>query len=34
MSQPVHETVIFPIAPSTAQLDRLIAGLMARHGVA
>lgn len=30
----VYETVIFPIAPSTAQLDRLIAGLMARHGVA
>jgi len=30
----VYETVIFPIAPSTAQLDRLVAGLMARHGVA
>lgn len=29
-----YETVIFPIAPSTAQLDRLVAGLMARHGVA
>lgn len=30
----VYETVIFPIAPSTAQLDRIVAGLMARHGVA
>jgi len=30
----VYETVIFPIAPSTAQLDRLVGGLMARHGVA
>lgn len=29
-----YEAVIFPIAPSTAQLDRLVAGLMARHGVA
>jgi hypothetical protein len=29
----VYETVIFPIAPSTAQLDRLVAGLMARHSI-
>lgn len=28
------ELLVFPFAPSTAQLDRLVAGLMARHGVA
>lgn len=29
----VYENVIFPIVPSTAQLDRLVAGLMARHSI-
>ena len=30
----VAEVALFPIAPSAAQQDRLVAGLMARHGVA
>lgn len=30
----VYEVLILPVAPSTAQLDRIISGLMARHGVA
>lgn len=30
----VHEVVIIPIAPSTAQRERVVRGLMARHGVA
>lgn len=29
-----YEAVILPIAPSTAQRERIVAGLMARHGVA
>ena len=28
-----YEALVLPIAPSTAQLDRLVAGLMARHGL-